>query len=140
MRKGILVLIILFAASTVFAASFTDNLDGTVTDSVTGLMWQKGDDGITKNWQTALSYCEVLLLAGHSDWRLPDIKELESIVDDSIFSPAIDTNFFPSAYSSFYWSATTFANITPYAWDVNFYDGNVYGYLKSYNYYARCVR
>ena len=62
--------------------SFTDNNDGTVTDNVTGLMWQKEDDDNVRDWEAALSYCESLSLAGFSDWRLPNIKELDSITDD----------------------------------------------------------
>ncbi|GAB5556848.1 MAG: hypothetical protein SchgKO_10610 [Schleiferiaceae bacterium] len=73
---------------------FSDNGDGTITDSATGLMWQQADDGNTYDWQDALDYAENLSLAGHSDWRLPNAKELQSIVDysrspNSTSSPAI---------------------------------------------------
>lgn len=51
-------------------AELVDNGDGTVTDTKTGLMWQKADAG-TMNWETAIAYCKKLMLAGHSDWRLP---------------------------------------------------------------------
>ena len=60
---------------------FVDNEDGTVTDNATGLMWQQSDDGNTYDWEEAMSYCENLNLAGYSDWRLPNVKELQSIVD-----------------------------------------------------------
>ena len=69
-------------------ASYTDNGNGTVTDNVTGLMWeQKTADGssrdkdTTHTWKDALAYCEDLILGGFSDWRLPNPKELERIVD-----------------------------------------------------------
>lgn len=60
---------------------FVDNADGTITDNSTGLMWQQADDGLGRDWQNALSYAESLSLAGYSDWRLPNAKELHSIVD-----------------------------------------------------------
>jgi len=80
---------------------------------------------------------------GHSDWRLPTPKELTSIVDYGKYNPAINTNYFPNmvSESSYYWSSTTFANYTDWAWRVNFDDGLVYGlYSKSNNYYVRAVR
>lgn len=85
--------------------NFVDNGDGTITDTATGLMWQQNDDGITRDWQNALSYCENLTLATHSDWRLPNAKELHSIVDysrspDATNSPAIDPLFFCSSYNN----------------------------------------
>ena len=66
--------------------SFRDNGDQTVTDDATGLMWQKanGEESAGDyqfDWPSALTYCEGLALAGHEDWRLPDVKELQSIVD-----------------------------------------------------------
>ncbi|GAF95222.1 unnamed protein product, partial [marine sediment metagenome] len=60
---------------------FVDNGDETVTDLATGLTWQQGDDGVARNWQEALAYAEDLVLGGHSAWRLPNAKELQSIVD-----------------------------------------------------------
>lgn len=60
---------------------FLDNRDGTVTDTATGLMWQKTDSGRGMDWQAALKYAQELKLAGHDDWRLPSAKELQSIVD-----------------------------------------------------------
>jgi hypothetical protein len=83
--------------------NFVDNNDGTITDIATGLIWQKADNGDTLNWEEALSYAENQTLAGHSDWRLPTAKELQSIVDytrapdatnPSQKGPAIDTSYF----------------------------------------------
>ena len=62
---------------------FVDNGDGTVTDRATGLMWMKVDSGKTMNWEQSLEYAEGLEYAGHDDWRLPNVKELQSIVDYS---------------------------------------------------------
>ena len=82
---------------------FEDNSDGTVTDHSTGLMWQQADSGSGMDWEDALTYAENLTEGGYDDWRLPNIKELQSIVDytrspsaadSSDLGPAIDTDFF----------------------------------------------
>ncbi|MGQ1947483.1 Lcl C-terminal domain-containing protein [Geofilum sp. OHC36d9] len=88
---------------------FQDNGDETVTDNATGLMWQKEDNGITYNWQDALAYAANSDLAGYTDWRLPNTKELQSIVDyDKTTFPAIDENFFScSNADSWFWTGTT---------------------------------
>jgi hypothetical protein len=107
------------------------------------MMWQKQDDGTTKTWANALTYCTSLSLGVHADWRLPNLKELSSIVDDTVFNPAINATYFPATQSSLYWSSTTFAGITSYAWYVYFGDGLVSFVSldgKSNTYYARCVR
>ncbi len=75
-----------------------DNGDGTISDLATGLMWQKADDGVARNWEETLVYAEGQSLAGHNDWRLPNIKELQSIVDytrapQTTQSPAISPLF-----------------------------------------------
>ena len=120
--------------------NFTDNGNGTVTDDNTGLMWQQGEGG-QKVWEDAISYCEGLSLAGHTDWRLPNIKELDSIADDTLFNPAIDTNFFSDAQMSYYWSSTTSAGSSYIAWSVYFSSGRVNDfYYKSDSRYVRCVR
>jgi hypothetical protein len=77
-------------------AAWVDNHDGTVSDTVTGLSWQQGDgqnDAGGRTWLNALAYCEGLNLAGRSDWRLPNIRELETLVDDSRYNPSIDPLF-----------------------------------------------
>jgi hypothetical protein len=118
----------------------TNNGDGTVTDGVTGLMWQAQDSGSTYTWVNALAYCEGLSLAGQSDWRLPTLDELQSIVDYSRVSPAIDTLVFPGAALYGYWSSSSYALNSYAAWQVYFTYGNVYDYDKANNFYARCVR
>jgi len=120
--------------------SYTDNGDGTIADSITGLTWQQGEGG-SKTWESALTYCEGLTLGGQSDWRLPNFKELQSIADYARYSPAINKTYFPNAYSSNYWSSTTYANYTYYAWGVDFNGGDVGYYGKTGNRgYVRCVR
>jgi hypothetical protein len=95
---------------------FVDNGDGTISDTATGLMWTKADSGKTMNWKDALAWCESLSLAGHDDWRLPNAKELQSIVDYSRApqatdaarrGPAIDPVFTMTDEESWFWSSTT---------------------------------
>jgi len=129
----------LLLTTPVWAGDYTDNGDYTITDNVTGLIWQQQDDGQAKKWEGAIAYCEGLSLANQTDWRLPNIKELESITDDSRYYPAIDP-IFTGTKESYYWSATTHASYYHNAWIVNFYPGCVYGGYKPLYYYARCVR
>jgi hypothetical protein len=102
---------------------FHDNGDGTITDRATGLMWSKGDSGKGLNWQDALAWVQrknAEKHLGRDDWRLPSVKELQSIVDysrspetshgaaiDPIFHCTTITNEARQADYPFYWSATT---------------------------------
>lgn len=113
--------------------------NGAVTDQRTGLAWQQQDDGQLRNWEGAIAYCEGLTLAERSDWRLPNVKELESLTDDSRWNPAIDP-IFTGVRSNYYWSSTTYAYYSLSALDVNFYDGYVGDDDKSLGGYVRCVR
>ena len=96
--------------------SYTNNGDGSVTDNVTGLMWQRANaiqsgSDYQFEWREALAYCEALSLAGKTDWRLPNIKELQSLVDYSNATNAIDTTVFTNTITAstgpFYWSSTS---------------------------------
>ena len=108
MKKRIMMALLgLLVCCSALHAELVDNGDGTVTDTVTGLMWQQGEAG-AMNWQNALIYCEDLALAGYDDWRLPNRNELHTLVDYTEFNPAIDIVRFPGALSSSrYWSSTT---------------------------------
>ena len=116
-----------------------------MTDTMSGLMWQQIDDGVARNWEQALAYCENLYLAGFSNWRLPDIKELESIVtitsfDETFYLPSIDTTYFPGTLNEDYWSSTTLSSPS-YAWIVDFALGWVDSDgIKSKFLFSRCVR
>jgi hypothetical protein len=131
----------LFIATSAIAAGFTDNTDGTITDTTTSLMWRKQDNGTTYTWEQAISYCEGLTISGYSDWRLPNIKELKSIVDVTTVNPAINS-IFSNTQTSGYWSSTTRADNIAFAWGVDFSDGSANPtYSKTLdNKYVRCVR
>ncbi len=106
---------------------FTDNSDGTVTDNATGLMWSQEDSKSGLNWQEALEWVtqqNESNFLGHNDWRLPNVKELQSIVDytrspatsgtaaiDPLFNCTEITDEGGSKNFPFYWSSTTHANM-----------------------------
>lgn len=126
--------------------AFVDNGDGTITDQATGLTWMQNDNGAGTVWGEALSYCESLTLGGHDDWRLPNIKELQSIVDyerspDVTNSPAIDPLFNTSTITNeagqtdypFFWSSTTlisYPNHVSAATYISF--GRALGYMEQF--------
>ena len=130
-----------------------------VKDNVTGLIWEvKTNDGsihdknnkyklegsIIKFWESSIQNFINKLnssrFGGFSDWRIPNIKELASISNKGIYDPAIDEQFFPNTMSDFYWSSTTNARHTGYAWGVYFGNGNDRYNSKSSAYYVRAVR
>ncbi len=101
---------------------FVDNSDGTISDLTTGLMWQKADSSATMNWEQALDYAENLEYSGYDDWRLPNAKELQSIVDYTRApdarkrtqrGPAIDPIFDISETESWFWTGTTLLQTPP---------------------------
>ncbi len=106
--------------------NFVDNGNGTITDLATGLTWSQNDSGTDLAWADALAYCENLTSGGHDDWRLPNAKELQSLVDytrspATTNSAAINPLFTVSSIVNeggdndypYYWSSTTHVNIMP---------------------------
>jgi hypothetical protein len=118
----------------------TDNGDGTVTDNVTGLMWQKAVAAGTFTQPQAVAFCPTLTFAGHSDWRLPTIIELTSIVDLGQSSPTINVTFFPATPAASFWSSSPLAGSPTDAWFVNFSLGYTYYSAMSSTVDVRCVR
>lgn len=131
---------------------FNDNGDGTVTDVKTGLVWKRCNEGqtwdgttcngtaSTLTWQEALEAGAYSTFAGKSDWRLPNSKELGSIVERKCISPAINATVFPNTPSSYFWSGSPYASDSDGAWGVGFGNGNVNSYGKSNGFYVRLVR
>lgn len=138
-------------------ADFTDNNnDGTVLHKPTGLVWMRcamgqnwnsgtctGSAG-TYTWQQAPQAAKTLNdgagFAGKTDWRLPNVKELLSIVERRCYNPAINTDIFFNAPASDFWSASAYAYGSGLAWHIDFYFGNAYGYYKDYGHQVRLVR
>jgi hypothetical protein len=122
--------------------------DEVVTDSMTGLMWQKNLDKECAtcackkspcSWKDALKYCEGLEYGTYKNWRLPNVKELTSLVNygRSSTDPASD---FPDMPESSFWSSSTNVIFLSNAWFVFFYYGTVGHYGKTNKTYVRCVR
>ena len=112
--------------------------DYTVKDNVTGLVWQRNVDESTYQHAEAMAYCEDLALVGFADWRLPTVSELESIVDDTRHSPAMDPVAFPGAPPGIYFTSTL--SRTNNAWVVTFGIGDSNVVNKTESFRARCVR
>ncbi len=125
-------------------------MDGIVSDSKTGLMWQDDyDDNPSTtidtvkdgNWTQAISYCNALSALEHDDWRLPNVNELLSITDDTDATPPAINGAFEHIKNDDYWTSTTKikAGTTP-AYTVLFSNGGVGAGHKVSAYYIRCVR
>ncbi|MDP2903568.1 MAG: DUF1566 domain-containing protein [Methylovulum sp.] len=157
MKTKLLLLFLLLFTSTAFAtpttptSDFIDNNDGTVTHKTTGLTWMRCVLGQTWTGSTCTgtaqtySYAKAKALtasfAGYSDWRLPNIAELQTIVERENISPAINTSVFPSTPTKPFWSSSPYVGYPDYAWNVVFNSGNVgYGYGRSSSLPVRLVR
>ena len=117
---------------------YVDNDDETVTDTNTGLMWQKIPDSDGFSYQDAVEYCENLELAGYNDWRVPSLKELFLISDFSIGWPYLDINYFVLATGQItkdeqYWSSNEYVGVTVEGGeDAVFGVNHVTGHIKAY--------
>lgn len=119
----------------------------TIIDNATGLTWmrcslgQTGDDcngGNAKSytWSGALNE----ITNNHSSWRLPNIKELNSIIELRCHAPAINKTVFPNTKSNDYWSSSPDADYADYAWSINFNDGNAGNDMKHASLFVRLVK
>jgi len=129
-----------------------ESCNGTVTDNLTGLIWLKDANCATvspKIWADALTSCNSLAsgVCGLTDgstagqWRLPNRRELLSLIDDQKVNPALPTGHpFLSVQSDYYWSATTYAGNPSDAWFVYLVDGGVFAGVKTGTFYVWPVR
>jgi len=126
--------------------NYVDNQDGTISDQITGLMWQKIDGG-EMTWENAQQYAQDCRLGGHRDWRLPTSIELFSIMDHGKHGPAMDSKIFTKTQARYWWSNTTRADDKSKIWVVNT-GGGIGAHAKSETtsaggdrpIHVRCVR
>ena len=117
-------------------------LDGAgVLDKETGLVWERSPDTAQRKWYDACIHCYQREVGGRKGWRLPTVEELASLVDTTNTNPVLPTGHpFSNVQSFLYWSSTTGANVTDYAWHVGLGSGFVDGNPKVYDLYVWCVR
>jgi hypothetical protein len=112
---------------------FRDNEDRTISDLATGLMWQQEDSRIGMNWKHALTYCRQQTTGSFRDWRMPSVKELQTLVD---YSASFQVNAQPAASSLFRFSKITTPDLKtdlPYYWTgTTLLDGPVVGKMALY--------
>lgn len=110
-------------------------------DNITGLEWQRLESDTLRTWEQAMDECAGLELGGNTDWRLPDIVELHSIVDyGRASSPVADEAVFPLTAGTVYWTASNVAGDSASAWGIDFSTGNVVSNPRDFNFFTRCVR
>jgi hypothetical protein len=141
-----------FATPTTPTSDFIDNGDGTVTHKLTGLVWMRCAMGQT--WDKATASCTGTAatytwdaamalksdFAGKTDWRLPNIAELLTIVEHENYSPAINTTLFPNTPGGGFWSSSTLADDGNAAWFMRIFVGDGGNAFKSSNWAVRLVR
>jgi hypothetical protein len=128
----------LFASANAPAGRYTIT-NGTVNDSKTKLTWQQAVPWTLYTWANAKAHCSGMNLAG-TGWRLPTVKELLTIVDESQTNPSIDPTFIPSVPPSLFWSSSPLASVSDQVWVVHFDYGSVGSYIESGITLVRCVR
>ena len=121
-------------------ASYDTAISGIVFDRLTGLMWQRSPAASTATQAASAMTCKNLKLGGFTDWRLPTLIELVSIVDFTATSPAVDAATFTGMSSNLYWTSTPLVNHPSNAWYVNFGPGNSDFLDVTASNLSRCVR
>ena len=119
---------------------FTDNNDGTIKDNLTQLVWQKIPNTAALTWEQALAYAEGLTIGTSSDWRLPNIKEFQSINNELATNPSVFAPYFSNVGVHNYWSSTTLPNQTLSAWYWNTQFGITTYDSKTNSNYLLCVK
>ena len=127
-------------APTILANHFIDNGDGTTTDLVTDLTWQQIPSSDSLTWEQALTLADTSSYASFTNWRMPNIKELQSINDESLINPSINQFFFSGVNVNHYWSSTSLPNQTTKAWYFDTHFGITTYEFKTNKLYLLCVR
>ncbi|MFT5164077.1 MAG: hypothetical protein ACI9FJ_002677 [Alteromonadaceae bacterium] len=139
---------------TTATTNFTIVANGLTQDNSTGLMWTRCSFGqrwdaanstctgapASITWQDALQQSESIAEGGHSDWRLPNIKELATLVEKRCVDPAINLTVFPATSAENYWTGTTVNDENTWAWGMAFYNGRNNAKEKLLDLHVRFVR
>lgn len=139
--------------STTPTGDFVDNNNGTVTHTKTGLMWMRCSLGqnwtgsgcehtaASYSWQGALVAAKGHSFAGYSDWRLPNINELESIVEERCWAPSINSFIFPNIPPNWFWSSSpAVLSNRNFVWSVDLYGSHYSNQFRESENYALLVR
>ncbi|MCI5133714.1 MAG: DUF1566 domain-containing protein [Candidatus Electrothrix sp. AW2] len=144
---------------------YIDNCNGTITDTETGLMWKRCSEGLSGvnceegeakkyEWNDAMQRFKKVQYADYSDWRLPTIDELKTLVycsngvkdkddgecNDGSKKPTINQQAFPNTLSNWYWSGSPNADFSDFAWLVSFFNGRSNYAYRGNDYAVRLVR
>jgi hypothetical protein len=112
-----------------------------VLDRETGLVWEQSPSTTLFNWMPASIHCVQLSKGGRKGWRLPTIQDLASLIDPITTNPSLPTGHPFTVQSFAYWSASTRVDDATFAWLVDFSDGLVGSFFKSFGVgYSWCVR
>ncbi|HRI64774.1 MAG TPA: DUF1566 domain-containing protein [Polyangium sp.] len=115
--------------------------DDTVMDTKTGRTWQRVAPTNSMTLDDAMTYCDTLDLAGQTDWRVPSMKELQTIVDEKRTNPAMDPTAFPNAPNGNYWTYAKWVGAPSSDPRIVAFDhGNSYHAALPGDNYVRCVR
>ena len=132
---------------TINPPDLTDNRDGTVSDNLTGLLWEQKseeNDFLLYTYQDAITYCENLSLAENEDWRVPTRKEYVNLLNLGRLSPALDTNYFPFFIRTanddiYYWTSTDYYDDPTQVWVMQLSFGIIEPQPKDQTRKIRCV-
>lgn len=132
--------VFVFFSISLYASSFARS-ESVVLDLKRNLMWQDNQEVVEykTTWSLAKEYCSTLTLSGYTDWKLPTVKELQTIVDIKKEKPAIYEEF-KNCEPTSYWSNSQDMSNKNHAWYVGFKSGATYKDSKDYDCYVRCVR
>lgn len=119
---------------------YTDNNNGTITDNLTNLVWEKIPSTIAQTWEQAITMADNLSLGGFTDWRLPNIKELQSLNDETVIAPSVTSPYFQNLGVKKYWSSTTLPNQIAKAWYWDTQYGITTYDIKTNTNYVICIR
>lgn len=142
-RRPLLAVALTVVSGTLLAAAPAGRYavsDEVVHDRRTDLTWQRVDESPLLTHAQAIAYCESATFGDRDGWRLPTLKELQTLIDARAASPALDADAFPDARAEAYWTSTVFAGDENKVWMLHVGKGVPQAALRSDTIHVRCVR